>query len=849
MSSTPEIPSVPTKNTSVEYSADTYSFNDEKRSIEITRHDVPSAWINYLSNGRMHAFVSQAGGGYCWWKSPLLFRLTRYRMHHLPADSPGFYIYLRENEREIWSPTWRPCGQTPSKWKAEHLPGHTKFTASKNGMEATLTLFMAQDHDALVWDLRLKNTSGTVKQVNVFAYAELSQLNWLAEHVYGYYLKHMVKTWYDSEREALLYFYHFDGHSRLKDIPLVYFSATQPAVNFCGDRDAFMGPYRDERDPIAVRHGRLGNEELSSGEACAALQHFVEIPDGAEHRLSYFLGVAPGAIADHDAALAGVRQSLAALRAEGGVDREFRLLSQWWDKHLGVLGCVLPDKTAQRQIATWNPVNSVHAARYSRAINTFAPGGRGIGFRDSCQDMLAIAYRDPKWATETLNYLLTLQFETGNTLHVAHPEEPADPPDRVTRSDSHLWLPLLVHAIASETGDFRFLNHEVPFYEGGSASVWEHMGRAVKFTEGHLGAHGIPLTLHSDWNDSIGKFSRKGKGETVFAGQQYVYALRHLAALAKAIGDEESLEWFNDCRERQEAALLACAWDGQWWRRGFDDHTRPIGSSSNSFARLWLNPQSWAVLAGLGSREQREAGMRAVAAQLDTGIGLQLLTPGFKTWPEVEDPFSGYSPGTGENGAIFCHANTWAVIAEAMLGHGDQAWKYFLQMIPQNVIEKVGLERYQSEPYAWVSNIVGPESPRFGWGNISHITGTAAWMDVAACTHLLGMKMDLDGFHFQPCVPAAWDGFTVSRRCRGTLIHVEVENPDHVCSGVKRLEVEGVGFPCEQGAFIPAEEFAGRAEIRVKAFLGESNRKITTKQGTGVTGFLEENLPVEVSVK
>jgi len=780
---------------------------------------MPSAWINYLSNGRMHAFVSQAGGGYCWWKSPLLFRLTRYRMHHLPIDTPGFYVYVRDEDGSVWSPTARPCTLQPEKWSATHHPGNSVFSASRNGLEVSLRLFVAQQHDVLLWDLRIRNAGNRERKIDLFAYTELSQLYWLAEQLYGYYLKHQVKTWYDSKREALVYLYHHDGHPRLKDVPLVYFAATKAPKSFSGDRDAFMGPYRDERLPLGVERGVLANEELHAGEACAALHHPLTLRPGEETRLTYFLGVAPQALSDYATADAAMAATLVALRGEGAVDEEYRLLNQWWDEHLSAYDCQIPDQTAQRQISLWNPVNSVHTGRYSRAINIFAPGGRGIGFRDTCQDMLAIAYRKPRWATEIFHYLLTLQFQAGNTLHVAHPEE-TDPPDPKTHSDNHLWLPLLAHAIAAETGKLDFLDCIANFHDSGQASAWEHLLAAVRFTESHLGSHALPLTLHGDWNDIIGKFSRQGRGESVFAGQQYVYALHLLIALAKAKQDNKALEWLEDCRSRQEKALLACAWDGGWWRRGFDDDGHAVGSIDNPFGKLFLNPQSWAVLANVGTPQQLASGMQAVARQLDTGIGLKLLTPGFKTWPQVKEPFSGYGPGTGENGAIFCHANTWAVIAETLLGNGERAWKYFTQMIPHNVIEKVGLERYSSEPYAWVSNIVGPENPRFGWGNVSQVTGTAAWMDVAATSYLLGVRTQLDGLRVAPCVPPAWDRFSVQRRCRGTLVAINVQNPQHVQAGITRLVVDGRELPVEQTATIPYACLAGRQRVEVTAVMG-----------------------------
>lgn len=802
-----------------------YEFDDDRRAIVIHRHDTPSPWINYLSNGRMHAFVSQAGGGFAWWRNPILYRLTRYRQHNLPPDSPGFYIYLRRGEGEVWSPTFRPC-QTPlDAWSATHQPGRTTFQARRNGLEARLSLFVAPDHDALVWDLHLVNRIGDPMELDVFAYVEFSQLLWQAELFAGYYWRHMLKTWFDAESASLLYLFHSSLHPRIDEVPLVYLAGTEPVAGYSGDRDAFVGPYRDERDPLGVERGCAGNGPLAAGEPCGALHHKLVLPAGEPKRLGFFLGVVPGALVRFQAARAELARELEALRAPGAVDAQRGKVEAWWSEHLGVYDCSIPDAAAQRQISIWSPVNSVHTARYSRSVNANAPGVRGVGFRDTCQDMLAMAYRKPAWAEETLLFLLANQYEDGHVVHTIHPGEDRLP-DTGLHSDNHLWLPFLARAILAETGDLALLAKQVPFLAADSlgaarpAGVWEHLLAAVRFTEAHLGAHGLPLTLKGDWNDIIGKFSRQGRGESVFAGQQYVLALRYLIELAEMLGDAGHLAWLHDCLQRQQRNLLAHAWDGAWWRRGFDDDGNPVGSKSSRFGKLFLNPQSWAVLSGVGDPAQLRAAMDAVSEHLDTGMGLKKLMPGFPTWPEASDPFTGYGPGCGENGAIFCQANTWAIMAEAILGNGTRAWKYFTQMIPHLALEKAGLEVYQAEPYAWVSNIVGPENPRFGWANVAQITGTAAWMDVAATQYLLGVRPEPRGLRIDPCTPRDWRQFSVSRLYRGCRVEIEVRNPEGVEKGIKSMAVDGAAVDLGNGPVIPAEVFAGKEKAAVQVVMG-----------------------------
>ncbi|MCL6549364.1 MAG: hypothetical protein K6T30_10710, partial [Alicyclobacillus sp.] len=509
----------------------------------------------------------------------------------------------------------------------------------------------------------------------------------------------------------------------------------------------------------------------------------------------------------------------------GAVDAQRRKLEAWWGDHLAVFDSSIPDAAARRQINIWTPVNSVHTARYSRSVNANAPGVRGVGFRDTCQDMLAIAYRKPAWAEETFLFLLANQYRDGHVVHTIHPEENRLP-DTSVHSDDHLWLPFLARAILAETGDLTLLKKEVPFLAEDNvsptspASVWEHLLAAVRFTESHLGSHGLPLTLKGDWNDLIGRFARRGRGESVFAGQQYVTALRYLIEIADLLGDAGHGAWLRDCLFRQERALLTCAWDGRWWLRGFDDDGNPIGSKDSPFGRLFLNPQSWAVLSGVGEPDQLRSAMDAVSRHLDTGMGLRKLMPGFPTWPEERDPFTGYGPGCGENGAIFCQTNAWAVMAEAVLGNGTRAWKYFKQLIPHVALAKAGLEVYQAEPYAWASNIVGPENPRFGWANVTQITGTAAWMDVAATQYLLGVRPELRGLRIDPCIPREWRGFSVTRLYRGCQVEIEVCNPNGVEKGVESIVVDGVAVEAEDVPVIPAGVFAGKEASSVRVVMG-----------------------------
>ncbi len=796
-----------------------FQFDDDNKAIRIKRFDTPQPWINYLSNGEFHAFVSQAGGGFAWWHSPVCLRLTRYRQYNLPIDSPGFYVYIRQEDGTYWSPTCRPCETPLDSWEAIHQPGITTFNAAKNDIKAELSYFVAPDHNALIWDLKLTNDGSTTQDLSTFAYNEYSQLSWEPENKWGYYCKLQLKTWYDEASQTSNYLCH-GGNARAEELPLVFLASNTEVASYSGSRDHFVGDYRYERNPVGVENDHCGNDVIQAGQAASALQNKLALAPGESTRIHYFLSIAPGALVDLPQAEAERDRVLGELRKPGAVDAQREKLEGWWNEHMAAFQCEIPADAANRMVNTWNVVNSVNTGRYSRSVNTAAPGIRGIGFRDSCQDMIAIAYRKPEWAAKMLKFLLSQQYRDGHVVHYTFPEE-KQPPATSKHSDNHLWTPLVAYAILSETGDFSLLEAKLPYLadahisEDGEGTLWEHLIDAMRYTDNNLGAHGLPLTFHSDWNDIIGRFNRHGRGETVFAGMQYVLCLRYLSEIAQQAGKEE-FGWLQNCLQRQQDALMECAWDGEWWRRGFDDDGIAVGSNAAESGKLFLNPQSWAVLSGLGSEEQQRSGMDAVNQQLKTDVGLKILTPAFSSWSDDGEPKIGYGPGCGENGAIFCHANTWAIIAEARLGNADRAWEYFTQLIPANAMAKVGIDRYRAEPYAWVSNIVGPENNRFGWANVEQITGTAPWMDVASTQYLLGIRPTLSGLVIDPCIPSDWTGFKVSRRYRGCMLNIEVRNESGSSKGIKSIKIDAEPI---EGTTIMPDLISGKNSVDVVAVM------------------------------
>ncbi len=803
-----------------------YRFNDSEREIIFKRHDMPGAWINYLSNGSLHAFVSQAGGGLLWWKSPMIFRLTRYRMYNLPIDSPGFYVYIRENNGTIWSPTFRPCETPLDSWQSSHRPGKSIFKALKNSIEATLTLFMSQEYDTMIWDLKLRNKGIEKKDFDVFAYVELSQFMYVEEVKLGYYFKWAERVEYNSNMDSITYINNLDIQPRMKDSPLLFFATDKKVDSYSCSRDAFCGPYRFERNPIAVEKGRCDNENLRGGEGCAALHIKQSLKTEEEISVPFFLGVTRGVLNNLDKAREETAEKLAAFRRQGFVEYQMSKSDKWWEEELSVIQCDIPDADAQRQINIWNPVQSVHTARYSRSISSSASGDRGIGYRDTCQDMLTQAVRRPEWARKMLIHQASMQFEEGYVVQQSWPEE-RHKPEIATRSDNHLWLTELAYTLVVETGDYSILDIEVPFLDkdlvssAGSASIWEHFMRGIEFTENNMGSHNLPLILISDWNDHVGSFGRENRGETIFVAQQHIYYMKMLIELAEARNDKKSIEWLTMLIEKQQKAINDYAWESDWWLRGYDDNGEPFGSKSDKHGRIWLETQVWAVMSQTGPVEKLKKAMDSAKEYLDSDIGMQILSPGYPTWPEVDKPAIKFlPPGCAENAGIFCHVNAWAVIAECILGRADRAWKYYKQLIPHVAAQKVGIEKYIAEPYAYVSTIFGPENVRHGWANVTQVTGTAAWMELAAIKYILGLRPNTKGMVIDPCIPAEWEGFKAVRKFRDCEIKIKVRNRNGVQKGIKVLTVDGRPIDISKGALIPMDEIIGRSKIFVEAIMG-----------------------------
>lgn len=742
-----------------------YRFDNEKKEISFDDYRTPSPWMNYLSNGTLHAMISQAGGGVAFYKSPQIWRINHYRFFHLPMDRSGFYTYIRDGE-EVWCPTCEPCPIKPEEWRGVHGMGYTGFEAKRRGLAVETLYLVGKEENAMIWDMRI--SSDRDRRVKIFPYVELGMMEFLREMQWQCYNKHQLACY--PLGDVLIYRYGVEDQPKPEETPLVFFAADAPVTSFDCDRDVFVGSYRSEENPLGVERGKLSASSLYGGDPCFALQIDLELLAGEERRLRIFLGTG---MTEEE-----ILGTVSRCREKDFAARARKDLQEGWNRYLSGFQCTLPDKEARTMINIWNPYQVERNFLFSRNISYYATGTfRGVGMRDTAQDILGMIPLDPERAKEKLDLLFTQQYRDGHCNHYFFPIEGWEPVSRI-HSDNHLWLIMDVHHIVMEEGRTDYLSRVLPYYDGGEGTVWEHIVKSVEFTSNHMGENGFPLMLHSDWNDMLYKVCRQGRGESIWTGMQFGTVLRMMRELAELTGRSSGV--YKELYEQQRERVNGLGWDGEWFRRCITDEGRIIGSAKEPQAKIWLNTQTWSVISGLGDPEKQIRAMDSVKKYLDTELGIRKISPAMEDYPSREDPLTYYNKGCGENGSVFCHANTWAIIAECMLGRSENAWKYYRQLLPMAAQEKAGADRYRAEPYVYSSNIFGPESDRFGLANVSWLTGTAAWMYLAATQYLLGIRPTWEGLSVKPCLPEELLPATVTRRFRGGIYRIIIRSNEDV---------------------------------------------------------------------
>ncbi len=758
-------------------------FDDDAREYVITRPDTPRPWSNYLGDTTYGAIVTNNGGGYSFYQSSARGRLTRLHFNHTPMDQPGRYIYLRDRDTgDYWSTTWQPVAKSLDDYRSEcrHGTAYTTVTSRYAEIESETTYFVPLERHYECWILKVTNHSDRPRKLSVFSFLEISNHPIVDQDTRNLqYSQYLVDCSFDGR---LL---NHGINTHLPDAYYRFFGLVGADVTgFDSDLDAFIGPYRAYSNPLAVETGTCTGSLAHGDNGCGALQSDLLLPPGESRELMVLFGVG--------AADAAGQAALAELPTVAAARDALDVLKSHWHARLGAVVAETPDADLDHMVNVWNAYNSLITFAWSRAASLVYAGARdGLGYRDTVQDLLGVLPMIPEEAHSRLELMLTGQYSHGGAMPVVKPFEHRPGHEELIpveehRGDDCLWLFNTVPAYVKETGDLAFLDRVLPYADQGEATVLGHLKQALQFNLDHCGAHGLPCGLLADWNDTLNLGPR---GESLFLAFQLRFAFTTYVEICELRGQEDEAAWAGEHLRQLDQDIDEHAWDGAWFVRAFSEDGEVIGSCRNEEGEIWLNSQSWAVLSGAASPEQAHSAMDAVHERLATPYGIALCDPPYRKTPVDTVRAALYNPSMKENAGIFCHPQSWAVIAETKLGRSERAYEYLRAFLPAAYNDRAEIR--QIEPYVHAQSTHGKHSRRFGASRLPWLSGTVSWTYHTMTHHILGIRPDWDGLRIDPCIPAEWDGFRVRRQFRGAVYDITVKNPDGAQKGLAQLEVDG----------------------------------------------------------
>lgn len=774
-------------------------FDDASRSYVVTNPTTPKPYINYLGNRKLACFISQNAGGMMWYLETEARRLTRYHYLAGPGDRPGFYVYIRDRSTgAVWNPHFAPTCAALNSFQCRHSPGVTSFVSTRDAIAAAVDYVIPVDDNVLLMNVTLTNNAAQLASLQIASFMEFGILE-TARESWWCYLQRQMHLTFDPHLQCIRHNYKvFEALYS----PKMSVGCTEPVAGFDCSRDAFLGRSGHYGDPEALRPGReMSNSELPiGGHACGALGVNVELAPGASKKLAFIFTMGDD-WQQSDALLAKYRD-MANVQAAIDAQRDF------WQRRLGVLTASTGDEVVDRFVNTWNPYHAMTIAALPCSVSADHMGIDGLRYRDTTQYCLAPANIDPPFVVEWMDPLFASQKKDGQGSYIFWPHLKRPASDALKRSDNTVWQAYTIRNVIDETGDLSYLDRRVPYRDGGDDTVYRHVLGGLKYLADNLGPQGMPLMFYADWNDCLVLWQGPTT-QSVMLAMQMEHACKLWADVADRIGRSADADWCRRQAAGLDRSINQHAWDGKWYRRLVMGPDKFLGSQSDVEGKLWINSQTWAVLCGAGDTDGRgRTAMEMVHRHLDSPAGL------FKQWPVIgSDPSTarktGSPAGIGEYGGVFNHTQTWAVMAQVMLGNGQRAFDYYRRTIPQVVCERFGAEHYQREPYAYASSLVGPIHPLFGQGGISWITGTASWMYLAATHYILGIRPGLDGLAVRPCLPASLGSVRVQRLFRGCMYDIRIDN---ALGGHIQLEVDGKAI---SGDVIPLQS-KDRCEVRCR---------------------------------
>ncbi len=806
-------------------------FDDEKREYVITTPRTPLPWINYLGSDDFFTLISGTGGGYAFYRDARLRRLTRYRYNNNPLDQEGFRLYIKDGST-IWNPGWLPVKTPLDSFSCRHGLGYTILNGSKNQLEASQLLFVPRGENALINHLTLTNHSAEKKEVELFSFVEWCL--WDASDDSTNFQRNYSIGEVEVEGSAI---YHKTEYRERRDHYAVFWCSSRIS-GFDTDREAFCGPCSGAALPDAVANGACTGSIAHGWQPVGAHQVHMTLKPGETATVLFGLGYienerdnkweAPGVINN-----AGARDLISRFSEDDQVELAMKKLRDYWDELLSHLQIESSDEKMNRMVNIWNQYQCMVTFNMSRSASYYESGmGRGMGFRDSCQDLLGFVHMIPERARERILDIAATQFEDGSAYHQYQPlTKRGNLAVGSGFNDDPLWLIAGTDAYLRETGDYSILDEMVPFdnKEELAAPLMEHLRRSFAYTAEHLGPHSLPLIGRADWNDCLNlncfsdqpgeSFQTFGPSEgpvaeSVFiAGMFCKYGPSWCQILRKQGLDQEA-EMAEKRISAMEAAVLDAGWDGEWFIRAFDAYSQPVGSSSCAEGKIFIEPQGMCVMAGIGKETgQAEKALESVARHLDTEYGVMLQQPAYSHYYLNLGEISSYPPGYKENAGIFCHNNPWITVAETVLGHGNRAFDLYRKICPA-YLEDIS-EIHRTEPYVYSQMIAGRDAPTHGEAKNSWLTGTAAWTFLSISQAILGIRPALDGLEIAPCLPSDLKEFHVKRLFRGSVYLIHVDNSAGVESGISSFHVNGEPI---RGTLIPV--FPEGSTVTVEITMG-----------------------------
>ncbi len=806
-------------------------FDDANREYVITTPKTPLPWINYLGCNDFFSLVSNTCGGYSFYKDAKLLRITRYRYNDLPYDTNGKYYYIKDGD-DVWNPGWKPTQAGLDSYECRHGIGYSRFCSSKNGVSADLLAFVPMDASCEINSLTLKNTSDAAKTLKLFSYIEFCLWNAVDD------MTNYQRNLSTGEVEVVDSVIYHKTEYRERRNHYAYSAVNAPVASFDTSRDSFIGAYRDASNPAAVENGVCGNSIASGWYPIAAHQIDVTLAPGEEKNLVFVLGYAELSDEEKWEAPGIINKSpaealLARFDTKEKVDASFAALNEYWDGLLSKYHVESQDEKVNRMVNIWNQYQCMVTLNMSRSASYYESGtGRGMGFRDSCQDLLGFVHLIPERARERIIDIASTQFADGSAYHQYQPLTKKGNMDIGSGfNDDPLWLIAGTSAYIKESGDFSILDEMVPFDNDASTAVplFEHLTRSFNYIVTHKGPHNLPLIGRADWNDCLNlncfsdtpgeSFQTTGPSEgpvaeSVFIAGMFVKYGREYAELCRRLGKDEPAASAEKEVQAMNDAVLDAGWDGEWFVRAYDANSQKVGSKECEEGQIYIEPQGFCVMAGIGLEDgQAVKALDSVKERLDTKYGIMLLQPAYTRYYLNLGEVSSYPPGYKENAGIFCHNNPWVSIAETVVGRGNRAFEIYRKTCPA-YIEDIS-EIHRTEPYVYSQMVAGADAARHGEAKNSWLTGTAAWTFVDVSQAILGIQPQFDGLGIDPCVPEDFGDFTITRSFRGATYNIQVQNPDNVQKGIARLIVDGTEV---SGNVVPFEE--GKTHYEVTAVMG-----------------------------